>query len=357
MLYNKMHSINCGEGCMFADNTVFVIGAGASAEFGLPVGAGLMKQIKQNSMFRFDISLMEGVPIIWDALRERYDARGVDERLTAMREIHRSIDLAGSIDEFINRHYNDPIIAEVGKLQIAYAISNAEAKSILARTKEHDEHFDWELLKPTWIRTFAQLLFEGIRNDEVEHVGDNITIICFNYDRCIEKYLSDAIVKTFKDVNVDQARQIVGRMKIIHPYGSLGTLSDLSFGGKLYPQKLYDISENLVTWSESVKSERKTETASAMMDATAIVFLGFAFAPQNMELLTLPTSRPRRELDYPVEEYATGFGYNDVIDRRLKSKIMNLYPQDDVLSWDSIHVQYEMKCAHFMQTHSMALSA
>ncbi len=341
---------------MFADNTVFVIGAGASAEFGLPVGAGLMEQIKLNSMFRFDISLMEGVPAILNALRERYESREVEERLTAMREIHRSIDLAGSIDEFINRHYNDPLIAEVGKLQIAYAISNAEAKSILAGTKWNDEPFDWERLKPTWIRTFAQLLFEGIRNDEVENVGGNITIICFNYDRCIEQYLSSAIVRTFKDVSFDQARKIVSRMKIIHPYGSLGALSALPFGRE--PQMLYDISENLVTWSESAESERRSEISSAMMDATTIVFLGFAFAPQNMGLLKLRTVRKRRELDYPVEVYATGFGYDDVIDRRLKSKIMDLYPvQDDVLSWDSIHVQYKMTCAHFMQAHSMALSA
>lgn len=39
---------------MFRDNTVFIIGAGASHEFGLPVGEALMKTIQINCRFRFD---------------------------------------------------------------------------------------------------------------------------------------------------------------------------------------------------------------------------------------------------------------------------------------------------------------
>jgi len=39
---------------MFKDNTVFVIGAGASQEFGFPIGSGLTQTIKKNCNFVLD---------------------------------------------------------------------------------------------------------------------------------------------------------------------------------------------------------------------------------------------------------------------------------------------------------------
>ncbi|TCN32472.1 hypothetical protein [Sinorhizobium americanum] len=343
---------------MFKDNTVFVIGAGASAEFNLPVGSGLMERIKQNCKYRFDYgSLKEGVPEIAHDLIERYrdQQSELDARFMAMGEVHRSIDLAGSIDEFINRHYDDPIIAEVGKLQIAYAIAKAEKDSLLARPNNGDETFRWDKLNDTWIRTFAQLLFEGVRNGEAERIGNNISIICFNYDRCIEHYLTEAIVKTFRGIDRKEAGKIVDQINIIHPYGSLGKLAAHRFGGDVTSQRLRAMSESIVTWSESIMSDKRAAIEEVMLDASTLVFLGFAFAPQNMNLLSVDGMRD--DFD-SLEIYATGYGYDNVIDGRLKSKISNLYSSGPGVVTDRlIHVQYEMKCAKFMQSHSMALVA
>ncbi|MCQ1772867.1 SIR2 family protein [Neorhizobium galegae] len=342
---------------MFADNTVFIVGAGASAEFNLPVGSGLMEQIKRNSRFHFDFGqLREGVHEILNALHESYRSNGeINDRLAAMVEINRSIDLAGSIDEFINRHHNDLMIAEAGKLQIAYAIAKAERESLLAYTKNSNVLFPWEKVDGTWIKTFAQLLFEGVRNEEVEQVGNNITIICFNYDRCIEHYLTEAIIKTFRGVDREGALKIVSRINIIHPYGSLGPLGRHPFGEQIAPHNLVKMSNNIVTWSESVESARKAAIEKAMLSASTLVFLGFAFASQNMNLLTAVQARDSRT---SLEVFATGYGYDDVIDDRLKNKIMNLYSvSGTATSEEYIHVQYNMKCAKFLQAHSMALVA
>lgn len=343
---------------MFADNTVFIIGAGASAEFNLPVGSGLMERIKQNCKYRFDYgSLKEGVPEIAHGLIERYrgEQAELDARFIAMGEVHRSIDLAGSIDEFINRHYDDPIIAEVGKLQIAYAIAKAEKDSLLAQPNNGDEPFRWDKLSDTWIRTFAQLLFEGVRNGEVERIGSNISIICFNYDRCIEHYLTEAIVKTFRGIDRKQAGKIVDQINIIHPYGSLGKLAVHPFGGDITSQKIRAMSESIVTWSESVISDNRSAIEEAMLNASTLVFLGFAFAAQNMNLLSV---EGMKDDVGSLQIYATGYGYDNVIDGRLKGKISNLYASGpSVVTDDFIHVQYEMKCAKFMQAHSMALVA
>ncbi|MCB5203908.1 SIR2 family protein [Neorhizobium sp. T786] len=340
---------------MFADNTVFIVGAGASAEFNLPVGSALMDTIKQNSNFRIEYDLREGVRAIYDELRERYrDGNDLRQRFESMAEINRSIDLAGSIDEFINRHYDDPIIAETGKLQIAYAIAKAEHGSLLARNKNSRDPFLWDNVNGTWIKTFTQLLFEGVRNDDVEQVGNNITIIVFNYDRCIEHYLTEAIIKTFRGIDRQKARQIVDQINIIHPYGSLGRLDVHPFGDEVASHRLRAMSESIVTWSESVVSETAQQIEEAMLSASTLVFLGFAFAPQNMDLLA--PDRMRHSSMEPMEIYATGYGYDDVIDRRLKRRIINLYSmQSDITNEESVHIQYEMKCAKFIQSHSMAL--
>ncbi|OAE39546.1 hypothetical protein [Agrobacterium tumefaciens] len=156
---------------MFKDNTVFVIGAGASAEFKLPVGEELMKKIKLNSLFKLDhFRVKQGISPIYQCILDRHsdEPQEIDARMEAMSEIHRAIDLAGSIDEFINRHYDDPLIAEVGKLQIAYAISQAERLSALSDVPRESHVIRiTPHLSNTWIKSFAQMLFGKRQADPI----------------------------------------------------------------------------------------------------------------------------------------------------------------------------------------------
>lgn len=342
---------------MFKDNTVFIVGAGASAEFGLPVGGMLTNQIKNNSVFELNgYSLRSGISEIYDCIVSRYtkhDAK-INACMEAMGEIHRAIDFAGSIDEFINRHSDDSVIAEVGKLQVAYAISEAERLCRLAAMGHRMDHLLFDDFSDTWIKSFAQQLFDGVRNNEIENIGNNITIICFNYDRCIELFLTDAIFKTFRGISYEEAFQIVEQMNIIHPYGSLGKLTDHPFGKKASAQEVRAMSENIVTWSESQRSDIAHRIQAGMLIASTVVFLGFAFAPQNMKLLTI--RNPYDVDEQGIETFATAYGYNSVINDRLRSKILDLYSGNDfTVNYDRVHIQYDMKCADFLKAHSMAL--
>lgn len=126
---------------MFKANTLFVVGAGASHEFGLPVGLGLSEIIKQNSILEFGPfnEIEKGNHALFASLKKKYpntDQESTDklnERIKAVRRIHDGIYLASSIDNFIDMHSHDPHIAEMGKLQIAFSISNAERNSSLFR--------------------------------------------------------------------------------------------------------------------------------------------------------------------------------------------------------------------------------
>lgn len=337
---------------MYEDNTVVVVGAGASAEFDLPVGWKLLEQIRDNSFFYFDHgALTKGNRKIFNTVYGKYekDQEMLEKAFTAFADIHRGVETAGSIDEYINRYSDDSLIAELGKIQIAHAILEAEGKSKLVppRGKE-GEYINWGAVQETWISTFTRALFDGVRASEVEKIGENITIICFNYDRCIEHYLEFAIQRAYRDVDRKTARKIVDGMDIIHPYGSLGSLSRFAFATPLEHADLYHISNNLITWSESVEDDALvSDIKNAMKSARNIVFLGFAFANQNMKLLdaNLPENKP-----FYTNVYATGVGLTNDIEEKLKRKIVDTYsPAGNATHHRQVAIKYGMTCNEFMQ--------
>lgn len=349
----------------FQDDTVFVVGAGASAEFGLPVGWKLLEQIRDSSRFQFQGSrASEGNRKIAQTVYGRYNLDSYQYRkaFEALEDIHLGVETAGSIDEYINRYSDNSLIAEMGKIQIAYAILLAEARSTMM-LPEGIEPMNWHPLENTWIAPFTRALFDGVRAKDVESIGNNISIICFNYDRCIEHYLEHALQRAYRDVDHAMARQIVSNINIIHPYGSLGSLDDLPFGFPVETANLYAVIENLITWSETVHDEQLIASIKqATRTAKNLVFLGFAFANQNMKLLDagLTSIKP-----YHTQVYATGKGLTDDVDSTLKSKIISTYsPGNGVNQYSSsgrleqrydetIRIKYDMVCKEFMDKQLM----
>jgi len=347
---------------MFKDNTVFVIGAGASAEFGLPIGWQLLQTIKSNCDLEKDEwhQLKPGPQKIFEHYDEvigRGDTEKFDQfflRLKACDQIKAGIESADSIDEYIYRYAHDPIIAEVGKLQITYAISLAERNSTMG-----GGHFDQiqANLDGTWIWAFTKALINGVRADEVDDIGQNITIICFNYDRCIEHYLEHALARSFHDLTREQARKIVANINIIHPYGWLGDLEQFPYGKTGY---FAEMAENIITWSESVRDpEIVAKMRQAIREAEQIVFMGFGFAAQNMDLLN---SQPEKTDLFPhdvpdaPDVYATALGIPQEVEGSLKSKISGLYMGQWSMQADqSIHFQYGAKCKEFFDIHRLNL--
>lgn len=224
---------------MFKENTLFVVGAGASAEFDLPVGRKLSDIISRESQFRFDFGQQVGgnrKTLQW--LQRHYPNSTVcNQRLAVLREISDRIFMSSSIDNFIDKHSNEEHLAEMGKLQIAIAIAEAERKSKLFFDVNKPDPLDLKKLGSTWIDSFARILMEKVSKEEISNIGENVSIICFNYDRCIEYYLIEAICQAYIGVEYAQAHEIVFRMNIIHPYGTLGGLPTerFSFGGEVVP--------------------------------------------------------------------------------------------------------------------------
>ncbi|MGO6689943.1 hypothetical protein [Rhizobium leguminosarum] len=338
---------------MFKDNTVFVVGAGASAEFNMPVGYKLMEMIAQNSLFKFEFgNLKEGVTQIYHHLTKNLnmskqeDVDWINLRLQTMRKVSDGIDLSESIDEYIFRYSSDPIIAEVGKLQIAYSIAYSEQESLL-RTDRFNSKEGFKLADGTWIHTFAKALFNGVKVDQIGEIGSNISIVCFNYDRCIEHYLEIAMMRAYSGLTQETAREIVGKINIIHPYGTLGHLQHFPYG-KI--GNLQAMADNIQTWSETVRDpDTVSSMKRAIADAEHIVFLGFAFAKQNMDLLDARVGIRDERI---VRTYSTGFGLHKVGEEDYKEKISVLYKGEPLVSaMNAVRIQWDTKCAPFMEMY------
>lgn len=352
---------------MFKNNILFVVGAGASAEFGMPVGYGLSDIIAKRSRIkpqRFGRDF-EGDYTLWDCLRRKYqDGEIVHKKLTALNQIHHHIYLSSSIDNFLDKHNFDLDIVEMGKLQIAVNLAECESRSTLYfDTTKANARLDLVKNGNTWLDSFTRILIEGVGRNEISSLFDGISIICFNYDRCIEYYLLEAIRQSYVGVEYAEAFDVISKLEIIHPYGSLGKLpshmqgglqNEVRFGhtldGGLHP---WPIIENLKTYTERIDDFAMIKTLRAAVDRSEIVvFLGFAFHPQNMKLLKISNGS---DVEFPGKIYSTGRGISLQEYDQVKIDISRLYHQSATMH-SLIDIMDNGSCHDLFKVHRRNLA-
>lgn len=277
--------------------TVFVLGAGASAEFGLPVGSELQETISSLLDIRFKDGMhkISGDNDILGVCRQLSDG-DVNPYLHAGWLVRDGIKLSDSIDNFMDKHAQNERVQILGKLAIAKAICIAERESKLyVDTNNSYNKLDLSKLEDTWLLKLFRHLQRDVEYDRVERIFENTSFIVFNYDRCLEQFLVWALVLSY-GIPSATAAEIVGSAEIYHPYGSLGNLPEfpktavgtLAFGESRY--LLQPISERINTYAEQVRDGTELERARDwVVAANQIVFLGFAYHPQNMSVLTPST--------------------------------------------------------------------
>src|SRR5262245_18188160 len=116
---------------MFTRPTVFIIGAGASSEIGLPVGSRLKADIANSLAFRFDWNKqLSDDPSLYQALKKRFREHH-GEYSKAGHEFAKVVSSFVSIDEALHYYSDCPAIVQLGKLAIATNIIQAERSSLL----------------------------------------------------------------------------------------------------------------------------------------------------------------------------------------------------------------------------------
>lgn len=288
--------------------TVFVIGAGASAEFGLPSGVELKDRVAAGVRFRFERGsnmLIAGEETLLSVLRNKFrsgqhfDHEKVSEYTRAGNELAETMATFPSIDEALHWWRARPEIVELGKLAIAHYIMAAEQSSPLAR-KERPA-IDIDNVSGTWLQPFMSIALSARERDDVVNAFENVTLINFNYDRTVEQYLLFALQQR-AGVSEELATESCSRLRVIRPYGSIGKLDwqvdtgGVAFGGWNYGGDLAAIANSIRTFTEQVSHpDILTATNKALTSAALVIFLGFGFHQQNLTWLRKPPAMPPRK--------------------------------------------------------------
>jgi hypothetical protein len=367
---------------MFREKTTFVIGAGASAEFGMPVGWELAKLIKASALItNFNAMQANKDRFFVDTLKRicRDNAEQI-ACLNAAKIIHQGIHTAVSIDAFIDRFSGNEKIAQVGKMLIALEIAKAEAECSMSEKYwslfekypniARQNKSQKQLTNPddTWIGSFFRILCDGI--SDPNELGKNISIICFNYDRCIEHYLKTQIAAAY-NITATQAHRIVkDNFNIIHPYGTLGDLpirefdtteGVLAFGAELDGMfDLEKVSRSIRTYTEQ---QHEKQTLARMHQAVAncqiLTFLGFGFNNQNLDLLRVAHLDGNDRLGRR-QIYSSGLGIARQVETTLKRRILHLIWENGhrTNGHDTrTHIEFDQSCTELFKTHNMNFSS
>lgn len=185
--------------------TIYVIGAGASNEAGLPTGNELKSIISSLLDIQFDWDKQKsGDRQITEALKHYVRKSGgnnddLNEYFKEAWHIKDALPQAISIDNFIDAHKGNERLALCGKLSIVRSILNSEKSSLLHFKRDHvDSTINFSALDKTWYLPFFQLITENCRIDDLEKRLKSITLIIFNYDRCIEHYLFHSLINYYR---------------------------------------------------------------------------------------------------------------------------------------------------------------
>lgn len=320
--------------------TVFVIGAGASKEANLPTGLELKSKIAQLLDIRFpdgynqnsgDLAITEAFQL---QVKGKDGLRGdINPYLHEARHIRDAMPQAISIDNFIDTHRENQKIALCGKLAVVQSILDAENKSLLYFDKyKNVSTLNFNSLEKTWYSSFFQLLTENCAKSELKVRFQNITLIIFNYDRCIEHFLLYALQNYYK-INDAEAAEIVKHLNIYHPYGHVGNLpwmqanDSMAFGELPNAQKLLALAKQIKTFAEGTDPEASeiVEIKEHMAKVSHLIFLGFAFHKLNMKLLT-PTSNLKGF--NVIRCFATAYHLSESNKEAISEKIKSLYSSD-----------------------------
>jgi hypothetical protein len=259
-------------------NCVFVIGAGASQVYGLPSGADLKDRV---------LNLLANPDEIFSKVFR-------SNQIETFRE---SLFRSGcnSVDAFLE---NRSDFADIGKFAISEIIAKQEIVGRLFDSgKTGIPHVPHKYqIEGDWLAYLLSLM----RTDFNNFQKNNVQFITYNYDRVIETFFYETLKNSFGKNDAEVA-SVINNLKIIHLHGQLGYLPwqnaeetkkrAFGQGGKVYNELIDDInigaSEIKIIHEANPDSNEFIEAREILNKANSILFLGFGYAPQNIERLHL----------------------------------------------------------------------
>jgi hypothetical protein len=295
---------------MITNNTVLILGAGASVPYGYPTAIELRKFIINEFRRRYT-----------DRLRGK-NKYNEDDIRTEMAKYSYLIDSfkqssTKSFDLFLSR--NKGKYYEHGKFILAWCILYFELISKFNEDIEKPES-DWYTL------LYNNMTDEMTKSTDLEKFNENkMRIITFNYDRSFEEFLWRSLFFSFAGDREDVIK-ISEWIKVFHTYGKI---LDLQWeypgkGEKYQTNNILDLAEEAKNNIQIIYDERNPrleEIKKIIIETERIFFLGFGYSKENIEAIGLVNILGKHQ-----SVYGTALNFTDKERIKVKSLLMKLNP-------------------------------
>jgi hypothetical protein len=327
---------------MLRSETVFVIGAGASKEVGLPIGNELASTIRA----RMDIE-GTGDRDIFNEINLLADIG--DKYRRAASRIRDGIILTNSIDYFLDQNNDDPYIKLYGKAAIVKSIIEAERNSSMFIAR--GQRLNYDNLASSWYVSFFKMRTRGINKSNLDSIFNGLSFVSFNYGRCLEFFLLNALQQSY-GIDASKAADICNTAIIFHPYGVVGALPHqnknifVPFGGDEMVNNCVDLAKQIRKYTEDVSVDSRINSIKdAICKARVVVFLGFGFCPQNIDIL----AKSVKAGSMPKDIFATGYGISIKNTKQYSENLAKRF------HCRRVGIEYQQTCFSFLNSVSASI--
>lgn len=333
---------------MIDNDTVLVLGAGASMDYGFPSGEQLIEDIinylEGNIQAKPDKKKIFVALILYKYFKNKTE-KTLHDCYMMVEEFISTFKNASpaSIDDFLDKNTREEF-KMIGKICVIITISrceNSEADFMTEWKDTNPSHRYFKELEDSanrsnytlprghleLIRGWYNYLWKKIYEGNIENNLSKLTFVTFNYDRSLERFLYTRLINLL-NLKEDDAIELSNESVVIHHvYGQLGffkwqkdckVINDyktLDFGllrakldsfrvinterfadnlnafpSKLakeendYLDKILSIAGEIKTYAEAVEQPHP-KISERILNATRIFFLGFGYHKQNLKWL------------------------------------------------------------------------
>ncbi|QDT64535.1 hypothetical protein [Calycomorphotria hydatis] len=313
---------------MIKERAIFILGAGASCDYGYPLGFRLADEIcradpdynsEKRNYWGVPVSSVDGLPF------------SEEDVLHFVNEFWQS--QCNSIDAFLEMR---PKFTEVGKFAITAVLSAYENKQAL---------FDLARDK-SWYNLLLNTLLNAPDKQCFVKNASKITILTFNYDRSLEVFLQYAIQARY-GLTAQETFSLLNNLEIIHLHGCIGSISEDSpnnnggyreYGRRAEWQLILSSSRGIKLVHENDTSElNEIVNASLFNGVRYVFFFGLSYHELNMRLFRFLFEDMDYDETFQRAERSsrlilgTGYGMTDAERNRVQSRYNGLKISDPQL--------------------------
>jgi len=262
---------------MIKQQTVFVLGAGASRPYGYPTAEGLRTGIC--NCFVGDI-----INYFQKRAKFKGDVEALEHEATEFTyKFHHSS--TKSIDLFLARHTS---LMEMGKMAIVFRILAAEKESRFREKMKNCEH--------DWYSLLFDKMTEGLfKSDDYQHFSENrVSFVTFNYDRSLEHILYESLLYSYQSIDRVRTKEQIDSLDIIHVFGQVAGLpwqdldSKVKYREHIDAVDVRELAKSLRIIYEQADNPELERAKDLIRKAEKIYFLGFGYRKENIRLLGFP---------------------------------------------------------------------